>query len=139
MFLQEVPRLFAMRFGRELSRKISFRISDGRVFYGKYKKSKSAVYGLECLIEAYDLYHNCFILFEYIGHSEFHVSIFDSLYMDHLKDITGEYIADIVKQIQTEEDNGKEGGDQLETTHVAEVHMIDADRSRQHEMHAKGI
>lgn len=101
MFLQEVPRLFAMRFRRELSRKISFRISDGRVFYGKYKKSKSAVYGMECLIEAYDLYHNCFILFEYIGHSEFHVSIFDSLYMDHLKDITGEYIADIVKQIRT--------------------------------------
>ncbi|KAK1376768.1 hypothetical protein POM88_032961 [Heracleum sosnowskyi] len=88
----EIPRLFARRLGSELGRDINLLTADGRVFHGKYSVSENILYGLMDLISAYDIYKNCLIGFEYVGTSTFNVSIFDSLNMDHLKEITGEFI-----------------------------------------------
>lgn len=116
-----------MRFGSQLGIDISFRTSNGRVFYGKYKSSKSAIYGLQNLISVYNVYHNCLILFEYVGHSEFNVSIFDSQNMDHLKDVTGEYIEDIVTDLQNNEEASViQGSEETEPLNVAEVTMLEA-------------
>lgn len=92
-----------MKFGKELGKEFHFKSSDGKVFQGRYKVSKNAVYGLQNLIRSYDVYHNCIMVFEYVGLSTFNVSIFNSQNMDHLKDVTGEYVADIVKELQMQD------------------------------------
>lgn len=89
-----------MRFATELQRKITFKTSDGNVFHGNYNSAENEIYGLNTILSAYEVYHNCVILFEYVGVSTFNVSIFDSQNMDHLKEVTGEYIADIVRELQ---------------------------------------
>lgn len=89
-----------MRLGTELERNITFKSSDGNVFHGNYNSAENEIYGLNEIFSTYEVYHNCVILFEYVGVSTFNISIFDSQNMDHLKDVNGEYIADIVRELQ---------------------------------------
>lgn len=113
-----MPRLFAMRLGSELGRRINFITTDGRVFTGKYRFSENQISGLKEMISAYDIYEDCVIVFEYVGNSTFHVSIYDSQNMDHLKEVTGEFIADIVAELQMNElqigNEGEEGSEGIE-------------------------
>lgn len=123
-----MPRLFAMRFGRELGKHVTFRTSNGRLFYGNFKSSKSAISGLKSLMKAYDVYHNCILLFEYVGSSMFNVLVFDSQNMDLLKEVTGEYIADIVRDMLNNEGEFVNGSEEiLETINVPEVNMLEAE------------
>lgn len=91
-----------MKFGAQLNKEINLNMSDGNVFKAKYKSSQNCVKDLKVIFKKYDTYSNCVIFFDYVGNSTFNVSIYDSLGLDILKDVTGEFIADIVKQMEME-------------------------------------
>lgn len=101
-FQQEVPKLFCLKFGQELDQIIHLKLKNGKEFIASFELLSSSISGLHKLFRKVSMYAESVIIFNYMGESKFEVSVYDSLGIDLLKHITGDFITEEDIQIDSD-------------------------------------
>ncbi|KAK1388565.1 hypothetical protein POM88_016743 [Heracleum sosnowskyi] len=87
----EVPHVFICNYGDELSNSLNVNLGGGISTQFKYCPGSYRIYRLHRIFGKYSVLEDYVVFFNYLGSSNFDVSVYDSQWMNHFRDNDGDY------------------------------------------------
>lgn len=102
------PRLFVQMYGTELKNKMNLLLSNGEKLCVNYCRRGNLIYGLE-EFDTYCIKEDFIIFFDYLGNSQFYVSMFGRSCMEISNDVSEKLLLEEALAAGVEEGGGQPG------------------------------
>lgn len=99
--------MFQDKYGSQLNNKVTLLVLDWKEYEVMYCTDTNVLYGLEDFVTTYKLKEDFFLLFDYVGHSKFYVTIFDWSGMEVCNDVNDKLL--LKKALQSVEEGRDRG------------------------------